>query len=111
MNGKNKITSQLLAAYAEGKVTPDERTSIRAYLAQHPELLEGVLYMIDKFDVECANSDACTPSTLFPDVSLYAAAFTPFETQSKTSHHFTCTSGIEDIGASFKNRLDSLLDF
>ena len=126
MNGKNKITSQLLAAYAEGKVTPDERTSIRAYLAQHPELLEGVLYMIDDFDYDVAldsENDSTqisggnfkkmfnSTSAIFPELSMFAAAFAPSATgHLKPFCHNADTSEYDKKSASVLSRIDSLIN-
>lgn len=42
------ITNELLAAYAEGNVTPEERKYIRQYLAEHPSQLESVMLMMDE---------------------------------------------------------------
>lgn len=49
-----KITNELLAAYAEGNVTPEERKVVRRYLVDHPSELESVMFMMDSdndFDV------------------------------------------------------------
>ena len=49
-----KITNELLAAYAEGNVTPEERKAVRRYLVDHPSELESVMLMMDSdndFDV------------------------------------------------------------
>ncbi len=42
-----KITNELLAAYAEGNVTPEERKAVRQYLVEHPSELESVMLMMD----------------------------------------------------------------
>ena len=42
-----EISSELLAAYAKGKVTEPERTTVRRYLTEHPEELESVIIMMD----------------------------------------------------------------
>lgn len=46
-----EITNELLAAYAEGNVTPEERSAIREYLTEHPSQLESVMMMMDEDDI------------------------------------------------------------
>lgn len=43
-----EITDNLLAAYAEGNVSEEERMAVREYLAENPDQLETVLLMMDK---------------------------------------------------------------
>jgi anti-sigma factor RsiW len=43
-----EITNELLAAYAEGNVTPEERKAVREYLTEHPSQLESVMMMMDE---------------------------------------------------------------
>ena len=43
-----KISNELLAAYAEGKVTKEERNQVRQYLAENPQELESVMMMMDE---------------------------------------------------------------
>lgn len=43
-----EITNELLAAYAEGNVTPEERKAVREYLTEHPSQLESVMLMMDE---------------------------------------------------------------
>jgi hypothetical protein len=51
-----EITNELLAAYAEGKVSESERDAVRQYLATHPEQLETVMIMMDEdLDIPLAN--------------------------------------------------------
>ena len=45
-----EITNELLAAYAEGNVTPEERKQVRQYLTEHPSQLESVMLMMDSDD-------------------------------------------------------------
>lgn len=60
---KTMITNELLAAYAEGNVTSEEREAVRQYLVEHPEQMECLLYAIED-DVETC--DTCN-STVFMD--------------------------------------------
>ena len=41
------ITSEMLAAYAEGKVSGVERDAIRKYLAENPLELKSVVMMME----------------------------------------------------------------
>ena len=53
-----EITSELLAAYAEGNVSESERNAVRQYLADHPDQLESVAIMMDEdFDIQLEESD------------------------------------------------------
>ena len=51
------ISNELLAAYAAGNVTNDERNAVRQYLAEHPQELESVMMMMDE-DYELDLDDA-----------------------------------------------------
>ena len=47
------ITNELLAAYAAGNVSDSERSTVRQYLADHPDQLETVMIMMDEdFDIQ-----------------------------------------------------------
>ena len=41
------IDNELLAAYAEGNVTQEEREAVRQYLVENPEMMEAVLFAMD----------------------------------------------------------------
>lgn len=43
-----KISNELLAAYAEGNVSTEERNVVRQYLAEYPQELESVMMMMDE---------------------------------------------------------------
>lgn len=48
-----EITSELLAAYAEGNVSESERHAVRQYLTENPDQLESVMIMMDEdFDIQ-----------------------------------------------------------
>lgn len=52
-----KISNELLAAYAEGKVTKEERNQVRQYLAGNPQELESVMMMMDEdYDIQLEGS-------------------------------------------------------
>lgn len=115
------ITPQLLAAYAENKVTVEEKAAVRRYLSQHPKELESVLYMMDTYDStpldvedDYENSHKETThgvSAIFPQISMCAAAFAPPQIVPLRAY---CDK--QDVArsykdkASFVSRLDSLLD-
>ena len=42
-----KITDELLASYAKGAVSDEERIAVRHYLAEHPSVMQEVLDMMD----------------------------------------------------------------
>lgn len=53
-----EITNQLLAAYAEGNVSNEERNAVRQYLTEHPDQLETVMMMMDEdFELEEDDED------------------------------------------------------
>jgi len=61
-----EITDNLLAAYAEGKVTDTERMAVRQYLTDHPEQLESMMIMMDEdFDIQSEDRDPVTASLSF----------------------------------------------
>lgn len=80
------ISSEMLAAYAEGKVSGAERDAIRKYLADNPSELQTVAIMMDEdydldvdegvnksFDYSCGAEDGSDFN-----IALSAAAFAPF---------------------------------
>lgn len=42
-----KITTELLASYAEGNVSKEEKALVRQYLAENPAVMESVAIMMD----------------------------------------------------------------
>jgi hypothetical protein len=107
-----EITNNLLAAYAEGNVSPTERQTVRQYLADTPSELETMMIMMDDdYDIQADDStESREPiskdENFFSDICYSAAAFAPlivtkkntFENQKKNN------SGI------FDQRLDELLN-
>ena len=88
-----EITNELLAAYAEGNVTPEERKAVREYLTENPSQLESVMIMMDEdFDVQLQNEESRGSAVSFnneldalldeidseePDVSAQTASILP----------------------------------
>ena len=106
-----EITNELLAAYAEGNVTPEERKQVRAYLTEHPSQLESVMLMMDSdddVDVKSQKKDISFMGLRPPklrDMSFANAAFVP----SDSLHEMTDSP--EPISSmTFDERLDDLLD-
>lgn len=48
MADKTNISDELLAAYAEGNVSQEERIAVRRYLMAHPDELDSVVMMMDE---------------------------------------------------------------
>lgn len=44
------IDNELLAAYAEGNVSQEEREAVRQYLAENPDMMESVLFAMTSLD-------------------------------------------------------------
>ena len=119
------ISNELLAAYAAGNVTNDERNAVRQYLAEHPQELESVMMMMDE-DYELdpyADEDyssqnfnigsmAHVDEESFSDIALSAAAFAP--ACSMENNVMLKSSNIETPGhadkPSFSSQLGNLLD-
>lgn len=107
------ISNELLAAYAEGNVSNDERNAVRQYLAENPQELESVMMMMDEdYDLELdddSRSDCYVGGKLgedtFYDIALSAAAFAP---QAPSINHNIDTSTTNRSG--FDKQLNELLD-
>lgn len=107
------ISNELLAAYAEGNVSNDERNAVRQYLAENPQELESVMMMMDEdYDLELkedSRSDCYVSGKLgedtFHDIALSAAAFAP---QASGINHNIDTSTTKR--SSFEKQLNELLD-
>lgn len=108
-----EITNELLAAYAEGNVTEQERKAVRQYLTNNPEQLETVMMMMDEdYDidlqdnVEMEDAASGTNEDSFSDICYSAAAFAPRIKPMKA-----IIKRQEVVNKkSFNQRLDDLLD-
>ena len=113
-----EITNELLAAYAEGNVTPKERKAVREYLTEHSSQLESVMLMMDSDDdVEVrpqkkgiSFTGSRTPK--LRDSSIAGAAFIPSYSQISFDKMAasTCADSMCADSASFDERLGDLLD-
>lgn len=117
-----KINNELLAAYAEGNVSQDERQTVRQYLMENPQELESVAMMMDEdYELEVEdNSDTHfdTPdfaigaiggivgSAAAPSLCMSAAAFMP-NNMPKFSRN---SAKPQASKGSFSQRLGNLLD-
>lgn len=119
-----KISNELLAAYAEGKVTKEERNQVRQYLAENPQELESVMMMMDEdYELSVDNNigslghiDASNDSfskmaakvakkSSFSDLCYSAAAFAP---RMAPMQRIIETPGHADNGG-FAKRLDDFM--
>lgn len=119
-----EITNELLAAYAEGNVSVEERDAVRKYLAENPSELESIMLMMDEdYEIEPKTEEECggTFVDAISDMTvgaLSAAAFAPASSLSgmvgtgvQALHHtrrHVETPGHADLG-NFESRLDTLL--
>lgn len=109
-----KISNELLAAYAAGNVTHDERNAVRQYLAEHPQELESVMMMMDDdYELELDDAEGNDffvgdqhEKKTFHDIALSAAAFAP---QISCMNH-NSVSGTTSNRSSFSQQMDELLD-
>ena len=63
-----EITSELLAAYAEGNVSESERNAVRQYLTEHPGQLESVMIMMDDdFDIQLEDKNSSGTTSSFDE--------------------------------------------
>ena len=79
-----EITSELLAAYAEGNVSESERNAVRQYLTENPDQLESVMIMMDEdFDIQLEDRKSSTTTSSFdeeseePNVSAQSISILP----------------------------------
>lgn len=78
------ISDELLAAYAEGKVTKEERNQVRQYLAENPQELESVMMMMDEdYELTIDNKNSQigptdVPRGAIPNIAAAVANPLPF---------------------------------
>lgn len=120
-----KISNELLAAYAEGKVTKEERNQVRQYLAENPQELESVMMMMDE-DYELLvddNTDSIgqidAPENSFQKIATKVAKKSPFSDLCYSAAAFAPqinpmvnrTTVVEGpLKDSFGKRLDDFMD-
>lgn len=120
-----KISNELLAAYAEGNVSNEERKQVRQYLSENPAELESVMMMMDEdYELDPYADEDCSSQNFnigsmphvdedsFSEIALSAAAFAP--ACSMENNVMLKASNIETPGhadkSSFSSQLGSLLD-
>lgn len=52
------ITTEILAAYAEGNVSPEEREAVRQFLAANPEAMQSVMFAMEDDTDQNSNSSS-----------------------------------------------------
>ncbi len=79
-----EITDELIACYAEGITSGEERDFVRNYLSEHPEEFERLLCLMDNDDVdylgeqiEMADNCISMNESSFSGMAYSAAAFAP----------------------------------
>jgi len=116
-----EITNELLAAYAEGNVTPEERKQVREYLVEHPSQLESVVMMMDSdydLDVEKTGNDISFKG--FASTSKSNSFEESYASRSFDIPALKCCYNLDDSyfespsapcpPSTFNDRLDDLLD-
>lgn len=111
MDTKMNISSEMLAAYAEGKVFGAERDAIRKYLADNPSELRTVALMMDEdYDLDVDNDNdllgKISESASFSTFCCSAAAFAPIQTGSVKK----MINAFPKPKDSFETRLKYLMD-
>lgn len=79
------ITDNLLAAYAKGQVSNDERIAVRQYLMDNPDEMESVIMMMDEdYDLMLDDSVPLTSPTMLGDRldALYGEIIPPEKQES-----------------------------
>ncbi len=104
-----EITDEIIARYAEGTATPEEVTTVREYLLQHPEERESILLLMDDhqdyLEEWKENEFENTKDAGFSDVMMSAAAFAPPIKLVKKKKRST-----QERESSFLSRMSSMLD-
>lgn len=108
-----KISNELLAAYAEGNVSTEERNVVRQYLAEYPQELESVMMMMDEdYELEVGDIEEYTDcscnnkqQTSFHDIALSAAAFAPLNINSSFQK-----AAINTERGIFNQRMEALIE-
>ena len=99
-----EITNELLAAYAEGNVTPEERKQVRQYLTEHPSQLESVMLMMDSDD------DFETDSEVIIKSSSHKIEYVIPQEMFNNRRNIICDSiGISDT-SQYKKDFNQLMD-
>lgn len=113
-----EITNELLAAYAEGHVSTEERDAVRKYLAENPSELESIMMMMDEdYEIEPITEEDCGEQTLAAAIAETGAAYVSGVSCMKMmdanlksiSHVRMRKNGSYRFEKSFENRLDDLL--
>lgn len=107
------IDNELLAAYAEGNVSPEERKAVRQYLAANPNMMESVLFAMGMTAYEKSDKDGNLRDTEHPRVNQYIENLGTMveEIEGNTHKHF-CVSHTPSVlpmtAMAAQNTIDNL---
>ena len=90
------ITDEILAAYADGTLPEDQLPEVRRYLSEHPEELEQIIILMDRFHEGIIHHDQTVSSLILESKACKFSKLNMNETE------FTEKTN-------FLDRLDSLL--
>lgn len=112
-----KISNELLAAYAAGNVTEEQRAEVRQYLTEHPEEMQSMVMMMDEdYELELDDADDNKDKYGKPfkgkpvepfsiDLRYSAAAFAPSRSMSEYNAKY-----LHGTTNNVSRQLDKLLD-
>ena len=103
-----EITDEIIAMYIDGTATPEEVTTVREYLAHHPEERENMLLLMDDhqdyLEEWKENEFEATKDAGFSDIMMSAAAFAPTRPSVKQRKRSTVRQ------SDFLSRMSNMLD-
>lgn len=68
-----KITDEILAAYVDGTLPVDQMDEVRLYVASHPEELEQLVKLMDKYPQEADDDQTLQADSMPAGATLGAA--------------------------------------
>lgn len=99
------ITNELLAAYAEGNVSQEERLAVRQYLTENPQEWDSMLMMMDKdYDITLDEDDVASLNTSKLDDNL-GELLTELDSQELTDSDFRI---LPAMAMAAENKVDNL---
>lgn len=99
------ITNELLAAYAEGNVSQEERLAVRQYLTENPQEWDSMLMMMDEdYDITLDEDDVASLNTSKLDDNL-GELLTELDSQELTDSDFRI---LPAMAMAAENKVDNL---
>ncbi len=99
------ITNELLAAYAEGNVSNEERLAVRQYLTENPQEWDSMLMMMDEdYDITLDDEDIASLNTAKLDHNL-SDLLTELDSQELTDSDFRI---LPAMAMAAENKVDNL---